>query len=110
VEDAAMILAHNVITKGRYYKAGEDIPENLLSDALRKYAISPDEERDRLGSEPTGSEGMHRQARLSSKRYVKRNDVFKRADSVETIAGEVLYKKDLNSTSPRFVRYGSVQG
>jgi hypothetical protein len=40
---------------------------------------------------------------------VKRNDAFKRADSVETIFGEPLYKRVLNSTSPRFVRYGKVQ-
>jgi hypothetical protein len=34
-----MRLSANVITKGRYYKAGEEIPDDLLSDALRKYAV-----------------------------------------------------------------------
>jgi hypothetical protein len=31
-----MRLSANVISKGKYYKAGEEIPENLLSDALRR--------------------------------------------------------------------------
>jgi hypothetical protein len=31
-----MRLSANVIFKGKYYKAGEEIPENLLSDALRR--------------------------------------------------------------------------
>jgi hypothetical protein len=35
-----MKLMYNVITQGRYYKAGEHIPENLLSDAMRKYAVT----------------------------------------------------------------------
>ena len=42
-ERTLMRLTHNVITQGRYYKAGEDIPNDLLSDAMRKYAVSADE-------------------------------------------------------------------
>jgi hypothetical protein len=38
-----MKLSANVITKGRYYKAFDEIPDELVSDALRKYAVSEEE-------------------------------------------------------------------
>ena len=108
-----MKLRANVITKGRYYKAGKDIPDDLLSDAMRKYAVSEDGD----GVDASYSEKIQRQrsdadwkpqAKLSSRNYVKRNASFKRADSVETIPGESLYKKDVGALSPRYVRYGRV--
>jgi hypothetical protein len=107
-----MKLKANVITKGKYYRAGEDIPDDLLSDALRKYALSPDEERSVIEQQRSDADGVEwkpSQVKLSSKRYVKRGDGFKRVDSVETTVGELLYKRDLNSPTPRFVRYGKVQ-
>ena len=105
-------LTHNVITQGRYYKAGEDIPNDLLSDATRKYAVSADEERSKLQQQRRDADEVESKpapSKLSSRNYVKRDDTFKRSDSVETIPGEPLYKRDVNSNSPRFVRYGKVQ-
>ena len=111
-----MILTHNVITHGRYYKAGEDIPNDLLSDAMRKYAVTISEDGDAVDDSYSKTLQKQReeadgkfQPRLSSRNYVKRDQVFKRADSVETIPGEPLYKRNVNSTPPRFVRYGKVQ-
>jgi hypothetical protein len=49
------------------------------------------------------------QPKLSSRRHVKRDDSFKRSDSVETITGEPLYKRDLNAVPPKYVRYGKVR-
>ena len=48
--------------------------------------------------------------RLSSRRYVKPEDAFKRIDSLEElIPGEPLYKRDLNVASPRYIRYGKMR-
>ena len=40
-----MRLTHNVITKGRYYKAGEEIPDEELSPNLLKYVDNGYQER-----------------------------------------------------------------
>ena len=101
-----MKLRANVITKGRYYKAGEDIPDDLLSNTMRKYAVTVSEDGDGMDADGVESKPG---VKLSSRNYVKRDASFKRASSSETIPGEPLYKKDLNAPSPRFVRYGKVQ-
>jgi hypothetical protein len=45
------------------------------------------------------------QAKLSSRNYVKRDNVFKRASKVDMIPGEALYRRYLNSTPPKYIRY-----
>jgi hypothetical protein len=84
-----------------------------LSPNLLKYVDNGYQEKiqqqrrdaDDISSGPTGPDGW----RLSSRRYVKRDASFKRSDSVETIPGEPLYKRDLNATRLRYVRYGKVR-
>ena len=100
-------LSVNVISKGKYWKAYEEIPPEELSPNLLKYVDNGNEELRQQRSDADGVEWKP-QAKLSSKRYVKRNQAFKRADSVETIPGEPLYKRDVNSIPPKFVRYGKV--
>jgi hypothetical protein len=105
-------LSVNVISKGKYYRAGEDIPDEELSPNLLQYVARHNgyaEEIRQQRSDADGVEWKPSQPKLSSKRYVKRGDAFKRVDSVETIPGEALYKRDLNAPSSRFVRYGKVQ-
>ena len=105
-------LSVNVISKGKYWKAGEDIPDEELSPNILKYVARNNgyvEEIRHQRSDADGVESKPSQPKLSSKRYVKRGDAFKRVDSVETTVGEPLYKRDLNSTSPRSVRYGKVE-
>jgi hypothetical protein len=107
-----MKLSVNVISKGKYWRAGEDIPDEELSSNLLQYVARHNGYADEIRQQRNDADGVEwkpSQVKLSSKRYVKRGEAFKRVDSVETIPGEVLYKRDLNSTSPRFVRYGKVQ-
>jgi len=104
-----MKLTHNVITKGRYYKAGEEIPDEELSPNLLKYVDNGYAESIQQQRSDADAVEWKPQAKLSSRNYVKRDQAFKRAASVDTIPGEPLYKKDVNSNSPRFVRYGKVQ-
>jgi hypothetical protein len=100
-----MKLMYNLVTKGRYYRAGEEIPEQELSSNLLKYGYQEEIQPQRGAAD--GVEWKP-QAKLSSRNYVKRDNVFKRVSSAETVPGEPLYKKDLNAPSPRFVRYGKV--
>jgi hypothetical protein len=106
-----MRLTHNVITKGRYYKAGEEIPDEELSPNLLKYVVRDNGYAEEIRQQRSDADSMEwkPQSKLSSRNYVKRENVFKRVSSAETIPGEPLYKKDLNAPSPRFVRYGKVQ-
>ena len=106
-----MKLSVNVISKGKYWRAGEDIPDEELSPNLLKYVARHNGYAEEIQQQRSDADGVEwkPQARLSSKRYVRRGEAMKRADSVETIPGEPLFKKDLNSPTPRFVRYGKVQ-
>ena len=99
----------NVISKGKYWRAGDEIPPEELSPNLLKYVDNGYQEEIRQQRSDADAVEWKPQAKLSPRNYVKRdNDTFKRADSIETIPGEPLYKKDLNAPSPRYVRYGRV--
>jgi hypothetical protein len=99
-----MRLRVHLISRGKYYEAGTDIPDDDLPEFATKYAS---EEIQQQRNDADAVE-WRPQAKLSSRRYVKREGAFKRAGSVEMIPGEPLYKRDLNATSPRYVRYGRV--
>ena len=105
-------LSVNVISKGKYWKAGDEIPDEELSANLFKYVDNGNTYQAEIQQQRSDADGVEwkpSQPKLSSKRYVKRGEAFKRADFVETIPNEPLYKKDLNSPTPRYVRYGKVQ-
>ena len=105
-----MKLSVNVISKGKYYKAFEEIPDEELSPNLLRYVARHNGYAEEIQQQRRDADGVEwkLQARLSSKNYVKRGEAMKRADSVERIPGEPLYKKDLGAPSPRYVRYGKV--
>lgn len=103
-------LRVNVISKGKYYRAGEDIPDDLLSPNLLRYVATGNGYAEEIQQQRKDADGVEwkPQAKLSSRNYVKRDKAFKRAASAEAIPGEALYKKDLGAPSPRYVRYGKV--
>ena len=105
-----MKLAVNVISKGKYWRAGEDIPDEELSPNLLKYVARHNGYAEEIQQQRSDADGVEwkPQARLSSRNYVKRGNIFKRAATAETIPGEPLFKKDLGAPSPRYVRYGKV--
>jgi hypothetical protein len=88
-----MKLIYNAITKGRYFKAGEDIPDNLLSDALRKYEVRNDDcyseaiQRQREEADDIESKPAPRRPRA----FVKRGNNFVPASKTDVIPGESLY-------------------
>jgi hypothetical protein len=103
-------LSVNIISKGKYWKAGEEIPDEELSPNLVKFVASDNGYAEEIRQQRSDADAMERkpQPKLSSRNYVKREAAFKRAGSVEMIPGEPLYKKDLNALSPRYIRYGRV--
>ena len=105
-----MRLTHNVISKGKYWRAGEDIPDEELSPTLLKYVNNGNGYQEEIQQQRSDADAVEwkPQAKLSSRNYVKRDNAFKRSDSVDTIPGEPLYKRDVNSIPPKFVRYGKV--
>ena len=103
---ASMKLSVNVITKGRYFKAGEDVPDDLISDAMRKYAVTVSEDGDAVDESYAQTlqkqradldhvakpKIVKREGTMKGKSFVKRNDRFVLASAVEAlIPGEVLY-------------------
>ena len=102
-----MKLSANVITNGRYYKAGEDVPDDLISDAMRKYAVTVSEDGDAVDDESYAQtlqkqradldhvakpKVFKREGMMKGKSFVKRNDRFVLVSAVEAlIPGEVLY-------------------
>ena len=92
-------LSVNVISKGKYWKAGEEIPDEELSPNLLKYVARHNGYAEEIRQQRNDADGVEwkPQAKLSSKRYVKRGEAFKRVDSVETIRAKRCTKTDLNS-------------
>jgi hypothetical protein len=41
--DGSVKLSVNVITAGRYYRSGEEVPDQEVSDAMRKYVVRDDD-------------------------------------------------------------------
>jgi hypothetical protein len=101
-------LKVNLISGGRYYKAGEDIPEDALPDFASRYA-SEGEDGDAVDAsyaetlqqqrsdlddttKPKVVKASGREGKMKGKSYVKREDRFILASSVETLLpGETLY-------------------
>jgi hypothetical protein len=75
-----MRLTYNVIINGRYFKAGEDIPDDLISDAVRKYAVT-DADDDEMSApiEPERSKVKPPKLKAS---FVKREEKFVCASNV----------------------------
>jgi hypothetical protein len=114
-----MRLSANVITQGRYYKSGEDIPDALLSDAMRKYAVS-DIQQQRRDADDVESKGTImgeeirqalQKAKPKVKSYVKRGDRFELASKVDLIAGEPLFwhRKRSFGVEENFIAYSRVR-
>jgi hypothetical protein len=102
-------LSVNVISKGKYWKAGDEIPDEELSPNLLKYVARDNGYAEEIRQQRNDADAVEwKPQRLSSRNYVKREAAFKRAGSGEMIPGEPLYKKDLGAPSPRYVRYGKV--
>ena len=98
-----MKLSANVICSGRYWKAFEDIPDELLSDAMRKYAVVDVQEQRRDSDDVESNvRTIHKQ---NTKLYVRRGYAFRLAEGEELISGEEFYRK-----RPRggFEKMGSV--
>jgi hypothetical protein len=84
-------LSANVITNGRYYKAGTDISDDLLSDAMRRYAVSDVQQQRRDSDDIEAKVRKSKPRRNRTASYVKRGESFELASKVELIAGEPLY-------------------
>lgn len=102
-----MKLKVNLISNGKYFKAGEEVADDLISDAMRKYAVTVSEDGDAV--DESYAESLQRQRanlddntakpkvvkrdhKMKGKSYVKREDRFVLASSVETLLpGETLY-------------------
>ena len=104
-----MRLSANVITHGRYYKVGEDIPDELISDAMRKYAVDLQEQR-RDADNGESNVRTPRQRRRAAASYVKRGDGFEPASKVDVMEGETLYwhRKRSFGVSEKFIAFGRV--
>ena len=104
-----MVLTHNVITHGRYYKAGEDIPNDLISDAMRKYAVS-DIQQQRRDADNSESKPATRKPRNRAGSYVERNGEFVSGSTVELVSGEKLYwlRKRQFGVDEKFIAFGRV--
>ena len=104
-------LSVNVISKGKYWKAFEEIPDEELSPNLLRYVARDNgyqEEIRQQRSDANAVESKPQMRRLSPRNYVKRANTFKRVDPY-TVPGEQLYKRKLISFPPRYVRYGKIQ-
>jgi hypothetical protein len=102
-------LSVNLITGGKYYRAGDDIPAGDLPDFAAKYAMADDGN----GGVSSGTvvpeapaEASPRAPTSAAKRYVRRGTAFKSSGSEEVIPGERIYER--RGWPPRFVRYGRV--
>jgi hypothetical protein len=110
-----MRLSASVISKGKYYKAGEEIPENLLSDALRKYEVTDDytlqqqrRDADDIESKPALPRRPRNRNRVAS--FVKRGEHFEPASKVDVIPGEILYwhRRKSFGVTEKFIAFGRV--
>jgi hypothetical protein len=122
-----MKLKVNLISGGHYYKAGEDIPESELPTFASKYAVTVSEDGDavdesyaqslqqqraNLDHQSVRPKGVKTSGQLKGKSYVKRNDRFVLASSVEAlIPGETLYWNRPRSfgVDQRFIAYSKVR-
>jgi hypothetical protein len=123
-----MKLKVNLISGGRYYKAGEDIPEDALPGFASKYAVTVSEDGDAV--DESYAESLQRQKadlddhhaakpkaikaspKMKGKAFVKRDDRFVLAAKVENlIPGETLYWHRPRSfgISEQFIAYSRVR-
>jgi hypothetical protein len=101
-----MKLKVNLITGGKYFKAGEDIPDDELPEFATKYAMEAEPNGDavddsyaetlqkqRADLDHTAKpKVVKREGQMKGKSFVKRNDRFVLASAVEAlIPGEILY-------------------
>ena len=84
-----MKLKVNLISGGRYYKAGEDIPEDELPDFASRYAMETESnsevdesyvetlQKQRVGLDHVAKPKMvKREGMIKGKSFVQRNDRF----------------------------------
>jgi hypothetical protein len=119
-------LKVNLISGGRYYKAGEDIPEDALPDFASRYASEVEDgeavgasyaqtlQQQRADLDDTAKPRIVKASgRMKGKSFVKRDDRFVLASSVETLLpGETLYWHRPRSFGVReqFIAYSRVRG
>ena len=121
-----MKLKVHLISGGKYYKAGEDIPEDALPEFASKYAIEAEsngeaveesyaETLQRQRSDADDLDGPKVKAKAftsKGKSFVKRDGRFVLASAVENlIAGETLYWKRPRSfgVDERWIAYSRVR-
>ena len=94
-----MRLCFNAITKGRYFKAFEEIPDELVSDSLRKYAVDDSVQAEEIESKP---------APRRPRAFVKRGNNFVSASKTDVIPGEMLYwrRKRSFGVDEKFIAFG----
>ena len=101
-----MRLSANVITKGRYYRAGEDVPDDLLTDALKKYEVTDEDPEESV----TPKEVKPAAPRKLSASYVNRDGRFVLASNVYPVPGEILYwrRKRSFGVDEKYIAYSRV--
>jgi hypothetical protein len=118
-------LKVNLISNGKYFKAGEDIPDDALPDFASRYAS---EAEDGEAVEASYAETLQQQradldgtarpkvvkasGKMKGKSFVKREDRFVLASSVETLLpGETLYWRRPRSfgVDERWIAYSKVR-
>jgi hypothetical protein len=104
-----MKLTANVITNGRYYKAGTDVPDDLLSDAMRRYAVS-DVPQQRRDADAIESKPAPRRRMSKAASFVKRNGEFVSSSTVKLIAKEKLFwhRKKSFGVDERWIAFSRV--
>ena len=107
-----MKLAVNILSGGRYFRAGDDVDEKLIPSKLRKvnndYAAKLQRQREEADADQGISmRSAHAPTRGKPKpgqRYVRRKFGFLRVDGLALAPGEKLYQRQGNA----FVRVGRV--
>jgi len=124
-------LKVNLISNGKYFKAGEDIPDDASPHFASQYASEVEDGEDGEAEEASSAETLQQQradldpaakpkivkasgceGKMKGKSYVKRDDRFVLASSVETLMpGETLYWHRPRSFGVReqFIAYSRVR-
>jgi hypothetical protein len=97
-------LRVNIISKGKYWRAFEDIPEDELPEFAKNYLATESE----IQQQADNSESKIRKPKKKS--FVKRGDDFVLASKVELIAGETLFwvRKRSFGVPETFIPFGKV--
>jgi hypothetical protein len=82
-----MRLSVNFISGGKYWKVGDDIPDELVPEPVRRYAATEEE------AAPVNG-GREKILARSPRYYVRRGQAFRRVEAVEgLVRGEARYER-----------------